>query len=75
MQIAAARPEFVKDADVPEERVKKEMEILKVQAMNEGKPEAIAEKMVQGRLRKFYEEICLVDQAFVKNQIRKFLIY
>lgn len=44
MQIAAARPEFVKDADVPEERVQKEMEILKVQAMNEGKPEAIAEK-------------------------------
>ena len=71
MQIAAARPEFVKDADVPEERVKKEMEILKVQAMNEGKPEAIAEKMVQGRLRKFYEEICLVDQAFVKNPDKK----
>ena len=47
------------------------MEILKVQAMNEGKPEAIAEKMVQGRLRKFYEEICLVDQAFVKNPDKK----
>ena len=71
MQIAAARPEFVKDTDVPEERVQKEMEILKVQAMNEGKPEAIAEKMVQGRLRKFYEEICLVDQAFVKNPDKK----
>ena len=71
MQIAAARPEFVKDSDVPEERVQKEMEILKVQAMNEGKPEAIAEKMVQGRLRKFYEEICLVDQEFVKNPDKK----
>ena len=71
MQIAAARPEFVKDTYVPEERVQKEMEILKVQAMNEGKPEAIAEKMVQGRLRKFYEEICLVDQAFVKNPDKK----
>ena len=47
------------------------MEILKVQAMNEGKPEAIAEKMVQGRLRKFYEEICLVDQAFVKEPSKK----
>ena len=67
MQIAAARPEFVRDSEVPEERVAKEMEILKVQAMNEGKPEAIAEKMVQGRLKKFYAEICLVDQAFVKN--------
>ena len=71
MQIAAARPEFVKESDVPEERLQKEMEILKVQAMNEGKPEAIAEKMVQGRLRKFYEEICLIDQEFVKNPDKK----
>ena len=71
MQIAAARPEFVKDSDVPEERVQKEMEILKVQAMNEGKPEAIAEKMVQGRLKKFYAEICLADQDFVKNPDKK----
>ena len=67
MQIAAARPEFVKREDVPEERVNKEMEILKVQAMNEGKPAQIAEKIVQGRIGKFYEEICLIDQAFVKN--------
>ena len=43
------------------------MEILKAQAMNEGKPEAIAEKMVQGRIGKFYGEICLVDQEFVKD--------
>ena len=43
------------------------MEILKVQAMNEGKPEAIAEKIVQGRVGKFYSEICLVEQEFVKN--------
>ena len=70
MQIAAARPEFVRDSEVPEERVAKEMEILKVQAMNEGKPEAIAEKMVQGRLKKFYAEICLVDQEFVKDPSR-----
>ena len=47
------------------------MEILKVQAMNEGKPEAIAEKMVQGRLKKFYADICLVDQEFVKNPDKK----
>ena len=71
MQIAAARPEFVRDSEVPEERVAKEMEILKVQAMNEGKPEAIAEKMVQGRLKKFYAEICLVDQEFVKDPSKK----
>ena len=67
MQIAAARPEFLDRQSVPAERLAKEMEILKAQAMNEGKPEAIAEKIVQGRVGKFYSEICLVDQAFVKN--------
>jgi len=67
MQIAAARPEFLDRDSVPAERLAKEMEILKAQAMNEGKPEAIAEKIVQGRVGKFYSEICLVDQAFVKN--------
>lgn len=71
MQIAAARPEYVVKEEVPEERVKKEMEILKAQTMNEGKPEAIAEKIVQGRIGKFYEEICLVDQAFVKDPNKK----
>ena len=71
MQIAAARPEYVRKEEVPEERVSKEMEILKAQTMNEGKPEAIAEKIVQGRIGKFYEEICLVDQAFVKDPNKK----
>ncbi len=67
MQIAAARPEFLNRESVPAERVDKEMEILKAQAMNEGKPADIAEKMVQGRIGKFYGEICLVEQPFVKN--------
>ena len=67
MQIAAAKPEFLNKESVPEERVAKEMEILKAQAMNEGKPAEIAEKMVQGRIGKFYGEICLVEQEFVKN--------
>ena len=67
MQIAAARPEYLNKEAVPQERLDKEMEILKVQAMNEGKPEAIAEKIVQGRVGKFYSEICLVEQEFVKN--------
>ena len=67
MQIAAARPEFLNREAVPESRLEKEMEILKAQAMNEGKPEAIAEKIVQGRVGKFYSEICLVEQEFVKN--------
>ena len=67
MQIAAARPEFLNRESVPKERVDKEMEILKAQAMNEGKPEAIAEKIVQGRVGKFYGEICLIEQEFVKD--------
>ena len=67
MQIAAARPEYLQREDVPGEAVEKEMEILKVQAMNEGKPAEIAEKMVQGRIGKYYSEICLLDQEFVKD--------
>ncbi len=71
MQIAAARPEYLNEQSVPEERVEKEKEILKIQTMNEGKPEAIAEKIVQGRIGKFFSEICLVDQAFVKDPNKK----
>ena len=67
MQIAAARPEYLNEQSVPAERIEKEKEILKAQTMNEGKPEAIAEKIVQGRIGKFFSEVCLVDQAFVKN--------
>ncbi len=67
MQITAANPEYMERSEVPEDRTKKEMEILKAQAMNEGKPAEIAEKMVQGRIGKFYSEICLVDQVFVKD--------
>ncbi len=67
MQVAAAKPEYLDRESVPAERTEKEMEILKAQAMNEGKPAEIAEKMVQGRIGKFYGEICLVEQPFVKN--------
>ena len=67
MQIAAAKPEYLTAEEVPADVVSHEMEILKAQAINEGKPEAIAEKIVQGRVGKFYSEICLVDQEFVKN--------
>ena len=67
MQIAAARPEYLNEKEVPSDIVEHEMEILKAQAMNEGKPAEIAEKMVKGRIGKFYSEICLIDQAFVKN--------
>lgn len=67
MHIAAAAPKYLKREDVPAAEVQKEMEILKAQAMNEGKPAEIAEKMVQGRINKFYGEICLMEQAYVKD--------
>lgn len=67
MQIAAVKPEYLNRESVPADRVEKEMEILKAQAMNEGKPAEIAEKMVQGRIGKFYGEICLIEQPFVKD--------
>ena len=67
MQIAAAKPEYLSRESVPADKVEKEMEILKAQAMNEGKPAEIAEKMVQGRIGKFYSEICLLEQEFVKD--------
>ncbi len=73
MQIAAAKPEYLNRESVPQDRVNKEMEILKAQAMNEGKPAEIAEKMVQGRIGKFYGEICLVDQEYVKDSSMKIL--
>lgn len=68
MQIAAVMPEFVKESEIPAERVEKEKEILTAQALNEGKPANIVEKMVVGRIKKFFKEICLIDQAFVKDQ-------
>ena len=67
MQIAASNPLFVKREEVPAEMVEQEKEILKAQALNEGKPEKIIEKMVEGRISKYYKEICLLEQPFVKN--------
>lgn len=67
MHIAASGPKYVRREEVPAEVVNSERETLKAQAINEGKPEAIAEKMVEGRLNKFYSEICLLDQPFVKD--------
>ncbi|MBR2708555.1 MAG: elongation factor Ts [Bacilli bacterium] len=67
MHAAAMRPSYVKEEEVPSDVVEKEMNVLKEQAMNEGKPKEIAEKMVQGRIKKFYKEICLEEQPFVKD--------
>ena len=67
MQVAAANPTYLCKADVEPEVLEKEKEILMQQAINEGKPANIAEKMVMGRIAKFYKENCLVEQAFVKD--------
>ncbi|CAC5623245.1 Translation elongation factor Ts [Staphylococcus aureus] len=67
MHIAAINPKYVSSEQVSEEGINHEREVLKQQALNEGKPENIVEKMVEGRLRKYLQEICAVDQDFVKN--------
>ncbi|MBM7564643.1 elongation factor Ts [Paenibacillus sacheonensis] len=67
MQIAAANPKFVSREEVSSEELDKEREILRAQALNEGKPEKIVEKMVEGRISKYYEEFCLLEQAFIKD--------
>ncbi|WP_054028956.1 translation elongation factor Ts [Bacillus sp. FJAT-28004] len=67
MQIAAANPKFVSREEVSSEELEKEREILKAQALNEGKPEKIVEKMVEGRISKYYEEFCLLEQSFIKD--------
>ncbi|WP_346887217.1 translation elongation factor Ts [Clostridium sp. UBA1056] len=67
MQVAAANPLFLNKDQVDNESLEKEKEIYRVQALNEGKPENIVEKMVMGRISKYYKEVCLVDQVWVKN--------
>lgn len=67
MQIAAARPEYVRREEVPADVIEKEKEIMKAQAIAEGKPEAVAEKIVAGRIDKYYSEVCLLEQDFVKD--------
>ena len=67
MHIAAANPKYVRREEVPTADLEHEREILKQQALNEGKPANIVEKMIDGRIKKFYEECCLLEQPFVKN--------
>ncbi len=67
MQIAAANPVCLAPADVPADLLAKEREIYKHQAMAEGKPEQIAEKIVEGRIKKFHKEVCLLEQPFIKD--------
>ena len=67
MQIAATKPEYVRREDVPAEVIEKEKEVMKAQAMNEGKPEAVAEKIVAGKIDKFFADVCLLEQDFIKD--------
>lgn len=67
MQIAASSPKYVRREEIPADVIEKEKEILKSQAMNEGKPANIAEKMVAGRIEKYYKEVCLLEQPFIKD--------
>ena len=75
MQIAAANPSYLNKEEVPAEVLEKEKEILTQQAINEGKPAAIAEKMVAGRIAKYYKENCLVEQALVKDDKQTITAY
>lgn len=67
MQIAASNPLYIRREEIPEEVIQKEKDILKAQALNEGKPEKIVDKMVEGRIEKYYKEVCLLEQPFIKD--------
>lgn len=67
MQIAASKPEYVRREEVPQDTIESEKHILRQQALNEGKPEKIVDKMVEGRIEKYYKETCLLEQPFIKD--------
>lgn len=67
MQIAASNPAYIKRADLPAAEMERERQVLRAQALEEGKPEKIIEKMIDGRIEKFYKENCLLEQPFIKD--------
>lgn len=67
MQVVSSNPKYVSREEVPADVVESEKAVLTAQALNEGKPEAVVAKMVEGRINKFFEEICLLDQPFIKD--------
>ena len=71
MQVAASNPQYVTREEVPENVINSEKEILKSVALSEGKPEKIIDKMVEGRIEKYYAEVCLLDQPFIKELSKK----
>lgn len=67
MQVAASKPEYVRREEISPEILEKEKSILRAQALNEGKPEHVVDKMIEGRIEKFYKQVCLLDQPFIKD--------
>ncbi len=67
MQIAASRPEYVKTEEVPQHIIEQEKDILRAQALKEGKPEKILDKIIEGRISKFFKDVCLLEQPFIKD--------
>lgn len=67
MHVAASNPKYIAREEVSEEELQREREVLTQQAINEGKPEHVATKMVEGRIEKYYEQVCLLEQSFIKN--------
>jgi len=67
MQVAAANPQYIRREEVSAESIQKEKEILRAQALNEGKPEKIVDKMVEGRIEKYFKEVCLLEQPFIRD--------
>lgn len=68
LQVAASNPAYLTRDEVPGELLEKERDILRAQALNEGKPEKVVEKIIEGRIEKYYRENCLLDQAFIKDE-------
>ncbi len=71
MQIAAANPRYIRPEDVPSEELEREREIYRRQAADSGKPEKVSDKIVEGKMERFYSEACLLEQAFIKDPDRK----
>lgn len=67
MQVAASNPQYIRREEICQEAINKEKEILRHQALNEGKPEKIVDKMVEGRIEKYYKEVCLLEQPFIRD--------
>lgn len=76
LQVAAANPLFLTKEDVSKDALEKEKEIYRQQALNEGKPEKVVEKMIEGRIQKYYKEVCLMEELYIRDQdinVRKFI--